>query len=156
MARLTTTYTSIRGLNRALRKLPKETTARLRDAAQEIAQDIAVKAQSRAKAEGGIAALVAPTIRAGRDRVPLVRMGSSARLPETGSDWEHGRDGDRQTIGDVMWGAEFGAIRWTQFKPWRGNDTGAGYFLWPTVRGESDAIGERYSEALNEALQETR
>lgn len=156
MARLTTTYTSVAGLNRALRKVPKEATAKLRDAAQGIAEDIARKAQARAQAEGGVAALVAPTIRAGRDRVPLVRMGSSAKLPESGPGWERDRGGDRQTIGDVMWGAEFGAIRWLQFEPWRGNGTGAGYFLWPTVRGESDAIGERYSDALLSALEDVR
>src|SRR5512147_1301244 len=31
-------------------------------------------------------------------------------------------------------GAEFGSKRYKQFLPWRGNDDGAGYFLWPTVR----------------------
>lgn len=31
-------------------------------------------------------------------------------------------------------GAEFGAVQYPQFKPWRGNKDEAGYFLWPTIR----------------------
>lgn len=150
------TFTSVAGLNKALRKLPKDATARLRDASKDIASKIATDAQRRANAEGGIAAIVAPTIRASRDRVPVVRMGGSQKLPESGDGWEHGRDGSRQTIGDIIWGAEFGALAYTQFEPWRGNDTGAGYFLWPAVRQDSDWIQDRYSAALDDALQAIR
>jgi len=60
-------------------------------------------------------------------------------------------------------GAEFGADRnqrryvrgkqgqrkgWNQFKPWRGNDAGAGYFLWPAIRRNSDAIQSEYVQFL--------
>lgn len=31
-------------------------------------------------------------------------------------------------------GAEFGAIQYPQFEPWRGNKDEAGYFLWPAIR----------------------
>lgn len=149
----TQTYRNAKGLNKALRRLPKEASARIKDAAVDIADAIAGDAQRNAQALGGIAALVGPTIRAGRDRVPIVRMGGSQKLPESGSDWQHGRDGSRQTIGDVMWGAEFGALAYTQFEPWRGSDNGAGYFLWPAVRERNEWIQDRYSEALDDALQ---
>ena len=147
------TFTSVEGLNKALRRLPKDATARLRDASKDVASKVAADAQRRASAEGGIAALVAPTIRASRDRVPVIRMGGTQKLPTSGGDWERSRDGDRQTIGDVMWGAEFGALAYTQFKDWTGNDEGAGYFLWPAVRGDSEWIQKRYGEALDDALQ---
>lgn len=152
MAR-TQVYRNVTGVNKALRRLPKVAAARIRDASEDIAGQIASDARASAQGQGGIAALVAPTIRAGRDRVPLVKMGSSQKLPESGDGWERKRSGDKQTIGDVIWGAEFGASQWTQFKPWLGSDTGAGYFLYPAVRARNEWIQDRYSEALDDALQ---
>ena len=162
MAAKTTTYTSVAGLNRALRKLPKEASAELRTAAKAIAADVAKEAQERAKGQGGLAALVAPSIRAARDRVPVIKMGSAAKLPSSGNDWERGRSGKGQTIGDVIWGAEFGGGKWErtagggstlQFLPHKGQQ---GYFLWPAVRANSDDMQERYSQALLDALKDTK
>lgn len=68
-------------------------------------------------------------------------------------------------------GAEFGADRnqrrmgrphgkvapvkgWNQFEPWRGNDTGAGYFLWPAIRQQSDEILNRYTALFDELFDE--
>lgn len=147
MAKMTA-FKSVEGLNKALKSLPKEASGTLREASMDIAQDVASRSASEARSQGGIAALVAPTIRVARDRIPAVRMGNSTRIDSE-------RDGDRQTIGDIMWGAEFGGRRRSttqQFLPWRGSGSGAGYFLWPTVRGMEDQIQDRYSEALDDAL----
>lgn len=144
----TMTFYNVAGLNKTLRKLPKTASAELRDASQAIADKVAGDARGAATAQGGVARLVAPTIRAGRDRVPLVRMGSSARLPADG----RSRKGDRQTIGDVIWGAEFGggARKTTQqFRPHLGQ---TGYFLWPTVRGDRDFIERAYGDAILDAI----
>jgi hypothetical protein len=152
----TTTYTTVAGLNKALAKLPKEASAELRTASKAIASDIAQEAQGRARGQGGVAALVAPTIKAYRDRVPTIRMGGTKKLPTEGAGWERTRDGDKQTIGDVIWGAEFGGrARSTtmQFLPHKGT---VGYFLWPTVRDRSDDMQERYSKALDDALESIR
>lgn len=153
------TFTSVAGLNKALKKLPKAAVAQLRDASQAIATRVADDARVRAQGVGGVAALVAPTIRVGRDRVPAVKMGSSQTLPDSGDGWERDRDSANQTIGDVMWGAEFGGGRRAtthQFAPWRGSGRGAGYFLYPAIRQDEDWIEERYSEALGEALEAVR
>ena len=160
MATKTTTYTTVAGLNKALAKLPKEASAELRTAAKEIASDIAGEAQGRARGLGGLAEVVAPTIKAARDRVPVIKMGSSAKLPKFGRTpqggfWERTRSGSRQTIGDVIWGAEFGGgarESTRQFLPHKGQ---TGYFLWPTVRDRSDEMQDRYSEALLDALKDT-
>lgn len=59
-------------------------------------------------------------------------------------------------------GGEFGAIRniprqgpsgrwyhgYNQFQSWRGNDSKAGYFLWPAIRREMPIIIEAYVEEL--------
>jgi hypothetical protein len=64
-------------------------------------------------------------------------------------------------------GAEFGSDRnqrrlgrprgrvvpvsgWNQFKPWRGSDRGAGYFLWPAIREQEDEIINRYTKLFDE------
>jgi hypothetical protein len=154
-----TTFYSVPALNKTLRKLPKSASAKLRDASQVIAGRIADDAAGRARSLGGLAALVAPTIRSGRDRVPVVRMGDSSRLPLSGNGWERDRSGSRQTVGDIIWGAEFGGgARSTtqQFQPWRGSGDGAGYFLWPTVRDDREFIRDEYSDALLDALKEMK
>jgi len=156
MAKLRSTYNNVAGLNKALRRLPKEATEQLRGASREIATFVASDARGLAVHVGGIARHVAPTIQSTRDRVPVVRMGGSGRLPTSGHNYSRSRSGSRQTIGDVIWGAEYGGgARPTtrQFLPWRGSSTGAGYFLWPTIRRDSDRIHDAYSEALLTALQ---
>lgn len=146
----TMTFYSVAGLNQALRSLPKSASVKLRDASQVIAGKVAADATSAARSQGGAAGLVAGSIRASRDRVPVVKMGSSARLPGD-------RKGARQTVGDIIWGAEFGGgARPTtrQFRPWRGSGTGAGYFLFPTVRGDRDFIEQQYGDAILAAIDE--
>lgn len=140
----TYTFDEIAGLRKALRAVPRDAQAELRKASLAIADRVAGLAAGRAITVGGVAKYVAPTIKARRDRVPKVVMGGTKRLP--------GRTGKGQTVGDVMWGAEFGARRHRQFRPWRGSGQGAGYFLWPTVRDQSDETIERYGEALLHAV----
>lgn len=147
MAKLTA-YATIDGLKSALRSLPREATGRLRDASVGIAGKVASNAASRARAQGGAAALVAPSIKATRDRVPVVKMGGSARIGD--------RKGTNQTVGNLIWGAEYGGgsrPRTRQFPPWRGAGSGAGYFLWPAVREDNAYIKEQYSMALLDALE---
>lgn len=55
-----------------------------------------------------------------------------------------------------IFGAEFGANQYAQFKPWRGNqftpdlwdDGGAGYVLMPTIRAKRDEVLALYREAV--------
>jgi hypothetical protein len=151
MARKVSKYNSVAGLARALRQLPAEATQQLRRASLDIAGDVAGDARTQATRVGGVARYVAPTIQGTRDRVPAIRMGSTTQLPST----RRNRSGSRQTVGDVMWGAEYGGgrrVTTRQFKPYRGSDTGAGYFLWPTIRADHDQIDTRYSRALLDAL----
>jgi hypothetical protein len=148
MAR-TYTFNNVAGLRRALNSLPKVAQAEIRGASLAIAQDIAPKAAARARQVGGVAKYVAPTIKARRDRVPKIVMGGTKRLPARDG---RPRRGPNQTVGNVVWGAEFGSDRFPQFRPWRGNDDGAGYFLWPTVRDDSDEIMERYDDAVMAAV----
>lgn len=43
-----------------------------------------------------------------------------------------------------------GKVRgWNQFKQWRGNSTGAGFFLFPAIRDNADEIVEMYGDAID-------
>ena len=141
MAKMTT-YNGIAGLNAALRRLPKEASAELREASQKITKVVADDAQGRARGTSGAARIVAPTIKAAKDRYPVIKMGGKKRIA--------GRKGNRQTVGDLIWGAEFGGQgrpTTQQFLPHKGT---TGYFLWPAVRDHD--IGGDYSDALLDAL----
>jgi hypothetical protein len=150
---------------RALNRLPKMAQKELRDASKVIASKVASEASSRATAQGGVARLVAPYIKAYRDRIPTIRMGSSTKIPRGKRNAPRGLKVNvdagalnlkNQTISNVMWGAEFGADRYTQFLPWRGNKEGAGYFLWPAIRDLGPVIRREYSDALLDALNKVK
>lgn len=148
MATKTYTFTNVAGVRKAFRTLPKELKAEVRDASTDISRDIAAKTATRARSVGGVMLYVAPTVKARRGDEPKVVMGGMARLPARGG---RPRSGKNQTVGNVVWGGEFGggrSARTRQFSPWRGNKEGAGYALWPTVRGESLAIMDAYGDAL--------
>ena len=75
--------TAVPGLNRLLRDLrglPKEAQAELRDASQKIAERHMVPAwKAAAQGAGPWADAIAGSVRARRDRVPLVVIGSNRR-----------------------------------------------------------------------------
>jgi len=161
-------YRNVAGLNKALRRLPKEASARLRDASVDIAEMVADDARSRALSVGGVAKHVAPTIKARRDRIPVVRMGGDQRLPPRDGRDRAGARADgvagprnplNQTVGAVMWGAEFGGGKRpqsSQFNPYvpaPGGRGSVGYFLWPAVRADGDDIDDMYGDALQKAME---
>lgn len=146
-----------------LRGLSKEASQQLREASFGLTDDIATQAANRAYQLGGLAALVAPAITGRRDREPTIKYGNSQKLPKYGRTsqggfYQRSRKGPQQTIGAVIWGAEFGGgARPTtqQFLPWLGNDSTAGYFLYPTIRDMSDEMEARYWEAVMKAIDDT-
>ena len=124
----------LRELHRALKALDveggSELSKELRGAHKEAADGVRSKAYGRAMSIGGVAAKAAPSLKA--------RAGAqSAGVAVGGAAYPFGL------------GAEFGAYRYKQFSPWRGNGSDAGYFLYPTIRDEADSIIEPYLEALD-------
>lgn len=51
--------------------------------------------------------------------------------------------------GGAAYGAEFGAKKYTQFKPHKGH---TGYAVYPTVRSKRDEINGMYLDAVDEAV----
>lgn len=123
----------LRELNNALRAVGKDAQSELRDAGKKIAETVADDARSNAYSLGGVAAKVAPSIRASAGvRSAGVGFGGAA-FPFAG-------------------GAEFGSLRYKQFKPWRGNTSDAGYFVYPSIRSNSERITEDYAEAVDDLM----
>lgn len=124
----------IEGLNELIARLKAlETGAEvgIRLANKAAATEVASGATGRAASIGGVAAHVAPGIKASAG----VKSGSVT----LGTD-------------PAAAGAEFGGgARPTtqQFKPWLGH---TGYFLYPTIRDKSEQINATYRTALDEVI----
>ena len=124
----------LRELNAALRKLGGADLAKeLNAASRKVAEFVASDAKAGAYSLGGVAAHVAPSIgvRAGRESAGVAFGG--ARYPMAG-------------------GAEFGSYAYPQFKPWLGNSSDAGYFVYPAIRQDADRIETEYRDAVDDLI----
>jgi hypothetical protein len=120
-------------LNRALKALGPEAQKELKAASRRVADFVAKDAASAARTIGGVAAHVAPSIKpVGGVSGAGVAFGGSA-YPMAG-------------------GAEFGSIRFKQFKPWRGNSSDAGYFIYPAIRQDADRIETEFTGAVDDII----
>jgi hypothetical protein len=137
----------------AFRKLPKDANTALRKASLTIAEAVATEARAGAVAEGAQAALLAPTVKAVRDRVPAVQAGGTKRV---------GRK--RAPAYKLLFAAEFGMNRrsgWysdprfegsegRQFKPHQGQK---GLWFFPSVEAQQSRISREWNEAADEIIQ---
>ena len=120
---------------RELRKIESDAgpqgIAMLKEANFKVASMVVAKAQTRAASIGPMQAKAASTLRAGRQQARAVVSGGGARAP-------------------FFWGAEFGALQFKQFLPWKKPGNGnTGYFLFPTMKAETQNIIEMYGEELD-------
>lgn len=120
-------------LNWALRRMGPEFKSELRKTNKSVAAFVADDGRAAAYSLGGVAAHVAPSIKASAGAAfAAVAFGGPA-YPMAG-------------------GAEFGAKNFKQFKPWKGNDHTAGYFIYPAIRADQDRIQTEYTKALDDLL----
>ncbi|MFF5992580.1 hypothetical protein [Prauserella flavalba] len=131
----------------AFRELPKDANTELRQRSRELSETLATRIQAAAQAEGGQAALLARTVRAQRDRVPVVQAGGTRKL---------GRH--RAPAWALLFASEFGMNRrsgWyaatryrgsagRQYQPHSGQD---GYWFFPTARAFEPEMGRQWRQA---------
>lgn len=134
MGRVRTGAVKVQGLsdlNKALKAIGPDARKELKDVSKEASDMVASDARRIAYTIGGVAAKVAPSIRATASVTGsgAVSIGGAA-YPMAG-------------------GAEFGSLKYKQFKPWRGNGPDAGYFLYPAIRDDIDKIVELYVEGID-------
>ncbi len=70
----------VRATLRAFAKLPKEANDQLRDRSVALSENLARDVAAAGRARGDQAALMAPTVKANRDRVPSITAGGSKRV----------------------------------------------------------------------------
>jgi hypothetical protein len=137
------TVRGLKDLQRELRRLDKDLPRELGDANQDVARYVVRRATDRARRLGAMQAKAAESLTAARQqRIAAVRFGG-ARHPEAmGAEFGADRNVPRSTSRGVVQG-------WNQFRPWRGSDTRAGYFLFPTIRDDTPQIIELYGELID-------
>jgi hypothetical protein len=131
----------IAGINetlKAFRDLPKDASNELRAAALELSRTLAASAAASGTAEGSQAALVATTVKAARDRVPVVTAGGNKKL---------GRN--KKPAYKLLFGSEFGSDQYEQYKPHLGNGS---YWFFQTVEDEQSEIAARWQQAADEVI----
>lgn len=136
----------LRELNKALKQLPGDLNKELPKTSKKVAGIVADDAHSNALGLGGVAAKVAPSIRAvGGAKSAGVGFGGAAYPMGAGAEFGAGRDAQRTRSSGTY-------IGFRQFQPWRGNDRRAGYFVYPSIRSNSDRIVEEYTQAMDDLL----
>lgn len=120
-------------LSRALKAIGPDAQKELREASRRVARFVADDARAAALSIGGVAGHVAPSIKpVGGVSGAGVALGGAA-YPMAG-------------------GAEFGSLRFKQFKPWRGNGSDAGYFVYPAIRADADRIETEFTDAVDDII----
>jgi hypothetical protein len=131
----------LRSFLRSLRKIADDYGDVIKQANFEVGEAIVRGARERAAQQPGVARKAAESLRAARQASAAVVTGGGARYP-------------------YFFGAEFGARRYHQFQPWRGNQfeaagwDGPGYFLHPTLREDGPGILRDYLEYLDQLHRE--
>lgn len=121
----------LKELQRAIRRTNLEQD--LKAGHRAVSTDIVAAARARATGQGSVAAKSAQAITAGATaRAATINLGSN-KYP-------------------FALGAEFGAVRFKQFKPWRGSGEGAGYFLYPTIRERRAETIREYEKLIDRIL----
>ena len=139
MARSFTNAIRVEGLDefrKAMRELNPQMGRAFGAANKEVAEIVASEARAKADQLGGVHRHVKPSIKASaQQRFAAVTIGGP-KFP-------------------MALGAEFGAKRYEQFPPWRGNQwpstwvpEGVGYMIHPAIREKADQVRNEYGVAI--------
>lgn len=140
---------SVKGLpelQRSLREIDRTAPRELRKVNLEAARLVANSARARARSLGGVAAKVAPSVKASaQQRAAGVSIGNDSYPMALGAEFGAGQETRRSRRNGTY-------VGYRQFKPWRGNDRDAGYFLYPTIRDRMVDVIEIYTEGIGDIL----
>lgn len=148
MARVATGSTiRVRGLNEALRALREvgdaERRGELKDVFYRGAQRVVRAAQANASTRGE--RFAARQLRASRTQNKAQVTFTDTGHGQFGFEFGAARDQPRRAY---RGGTAYTYRGLNQFRPWRGNDEGAGYFLWPAIREEAPQVEREVGDEL--------
>lgn len=124
----------------AFRHLPDDANRELRTATLKIADSLATQIRGAATGSSAQSALVAPTVKAKRDRVPVIEAGGSKKVGT-----------NKKPAHKILFGANFGATVLRQFRPHRGagdND----YWFFHTVESQEARIDREWNEVADKII----
>jgi hypothetical protein len=131
---VTIRITGLRETLRATKNWPDDAQKEIRAASLSIAGAVAVDIRTAARTNGQ-SALLAPTVRAVKDRVPSVQAGGARRV---------GRN--RVPAYKVLFGSEFGAVTLRQYRAFQSG----GYWFFKTVEADTDYISSEWLDAIDD------
>lgn len=120
----------------AFRRMPKAANDSLRDRSRALADALAGKVKSAAVAEGRQARVLASTVAARRDRLPVIQAGGTKRVGSR-----------RKPAWKLLFGSVFGSNRLPQFKPHRGQDS---YWFFSTVEDNAAEVSEAWNKVVDD------
>jgi hypothetical protein len=134
---------------RAFNKLDKDGKNAARDEVKKIAELLAARIRAKAPSDKRYQNL-AVSVRAGRDRVPVIYIGGRATPKVSGG------GGPRELIIGMEFGADQTGPNAWRFPPrtpklGRGN---AGYWIYPTVKASQDEIIRLWFDAMDRIIEE--
>jgi hypothetical protein len=146
-------HVSIHGvaeMKAAFRRLPKEASKSLRDQTGRLSVDLAQRIRSSAAGSSRQSAAVARTVRARRDRVPVVVAGGN----QTVTRQRRVSSGQGPTRAyHLLFGANFGASFLKQFRRHRGAGQDD-YWFFSTIEDNTDRIDDAWGRVLDDVASE--
>lgn len=125
----------------AFRRLPKEASKELRDANQTISEDLRDKIREAAAGSDKQSALMVPTIKSRRDRVPSIEAGGTRKV---------GRN--KAPAYKLVYGSNFGATYLPQFRKHNGGAGSEDYWFFSTVEKNEPRLVEEWTKAADRIL----
>jgi hypothetical protein len=124
----------------ALNRLPKEANNAVREASLELAQTLAGKVKAAATTdEAPQSKLLARTVKARRDRLPVIVAGGTTRL---------GRR--RAPAWKLLFGSEFGSNQYPQFR--RPHSGRKGHWFFPVAEKQAATVAKVWGKAADRIL----
>jgi len=119
---------------RAFKQMPDDATTELRTASLKIAELLAAQLKVAATVAGAQTGLMAPTVRAKKDRVPVVQAGGTRRV---GS--------NRVPAYKVLFGGEFGSHSLKQYPAFNSE----GYWFFQSVKRDEPRLASEWTDAVD-------
>ena len=144
--------------NRQLKKVIQDGgetgDALLKEANWRVAQYVVEKSQARAETVGRMQARAAQAMKASRtaSRAQIIGTASEKVPFFFGAEFGAKQNIIRKSRKAAGWAGPGRYRGFRQFLPWRGNKGEVGYFLFPTMRAESQNIVEMYGKELDNVM----
>ena len=124
----------------AFRRLPKQASQDLRTRTLELSQLLASRVEAAARADSRQSALMAPTVKARKDRVPSIVAGGMKRV------------GSRRVPAyKILFGSEFGATYLRQYRRHLGRGS---YWMFRTVEANQAQISAAWNRVAADVLRQ--